>query len=67
MKIGLITLISTQNYSKPEINRVQNSTFGALISDLLSFVVNPKVVVTKNLKSRPIFLFFTIIIGHDQF
>ena len=32
MSIGLITTISTRNRSKPIKNRVQNSTFWALIS-----------------------------------
>ena len=34
MQIGLIRMISTQKYSKPIINRVQNRTFWALITSL---------------------------------
>ena len=32
MQIGLIRMISTKKHSKPIINRVQNSTFWALIT-----------------------------------
>ena len=31
MKIGLIHMISSKKHSKPTLNRVQNSTFWALI------------------------------------
>ena len=36
MSIGLINMISTQKYSKPILNRTQNSTFWVLICMLVS-------------------------------
>ena len=41
MSISLIRMISTQKHSKPIINRVQNSTFWALITPPNLHIASP--------------------------